>query len=205
MTFTSANVGAADFPPNPPISEEPRVAVDTDGDKTASDTAGVIQNQENRNIVLLFSVFLLQVKADANEAGLQTTSTDKDSISDEAPTESMNAVIPDQPDEPQYYGGGQAETSSSSSEMPDSPDAIQGISPEPVVAAVNNVEEDDEDESTDSEEGGKKKTGSGSVKPQGSTHIKQSPALPPQPIIPQPKTLKSRSSKRRSRTSRRQI
>eukprot|EP00064_Thunnus_orientalis_P019342 superscaffoldBa00004797_g19459 len=52
----------------------------------------------SRNVVLLFSLFALLVEGDldSNDAGIQAMSTDKDSTSDEAPTESMNAVSPDQ-------------------------------------------------------------------------------------------------------------
>ncbi|KAF0024120.1 hypothetical protein F2P81_022922 [Scophthalmus maximus] len=135
-----------------------------------------------RNIFLVFSLFILLVEGDldSNDVGMQATSTDKDSTSDEAPTESMNAISPDQPDEAQSFGGGPADD--------------------------------------DSDEGGKKKFGSRSAKPQRPpppaahvppmmpVHVVQSSALLPQPIIPQPKALvRSRASKRRSRTNRRQI
>ncbi|KAG7225286.1 hypothetical protein INR49_007133, partial [Caranx melampygus] len=160
------------------------------------------------NVILLFSLFVLLVEGDldSNDAGIQATSTDKDSTSDEAPTESMNAVSPDQPDEPHYHGG---------------------LPSEPAASAANSVEEEDEDETSDSGEGGKKKFSSRSAKPPSAAQsqqipprIQQSPALPPinpahvveipallpQPIIPQPKALvRSRTSKRRSRTNRRQI
>ncbi|XP_050934540.1 uncharacterized protein si:ch211-133n4.6 [Lates calcarifer] len=182
-----------------------------------------------RNVVLVFSLFILLVEGDldSSDAGIQVMSTDKDSTSDEAPTESMNAVSPDQPDEPQYYGGGPSDTSSSSSETADAPATNQVTAPEPAAAAANSVEEEDEDESSDSEEGGKKKFSSRSAKPQSpvqlqqpppnvqqspalppisSTRVIQNPPLPPQPIIPQPKALvRSRTSKRRSRANRRQI
>ncbi|XP_036949460.1 uncharacterized protein si:ch211-133n4.6 [Acanthopagrus latus] len=164
-----------------------------------------------RNVVILFSLFVLLVEGDldSNDAGIQAMSTDKDSISDEAPTESMNAVSPDQPD-----------TSSSSSETADAPAANQVTVHEPAAAAAISVEEEDEDERSDSEEGGKKKFNSRSVKPQSPavlpqnpvgfikspSHLPQSPALPLQPLIPQPKTLvRNRTSKRRSRTNRPQI
>lgn len=77
-----------------------------------------------------------------------------------------------------------------------------------------------EDERSDSEEGGKKKFNSRLAKPQSPamlpqnpvglikspSHLPQIPALPLQPIIPQPKTLvRNRTSKRRSRTNRPQI
>ncbi|XP_051812057.1 uncharacterized protein si:ch211-133n4.6 [Acanthochromis polyacanthus] len=160
-----------------------------------------------RNVVLLFSLLVLLVEGDldSNDAGIQAMSTDKDSTSDEAPTESMNAVSPDQPDEPQFYGAA-ADTSSSSSEAA-APEANQVTAPEPAAAAANSVEEEeDEDDSVDSDEGGKKKFSSRSAKPQSPVHVVQSPALPPQPVIPQPKAVVvRRTSKRRSRTNRRQI
>ncbi|XP_039676296.1 uncharacterized protein si:ch211-133n4.6 isoform X2 [Perca fluviatilis] len=175
-----------------------------------------------RNVVLLFSLFVLLVMGDldSNDAGIQAMSTDKDSTSDEAPTESMNAVSPDQPDESQYYGGGPADMSSSSSETADAQSANQVTAPEPVAAAKSEEEEDDE--TSDSEEEGKNKFNSRSAKPQSPVLPQQSPvlpqlstghiiispahALPPQPIIPQPKALvRNRMSKRRSRTNRRQI
>ncbi|CAG5887062.1 unnamed protein product [Menidia menidia] len=155
----------------------------------------------SRNIVLLVSIFVLLVEGDldSNDAGIQAMPTDKDSTSDEAPTESMNVVSPDYPDESQYYGKGPSDTSSSSSETSDTPVPNQVTAPE--------------DESTDSDEGGKKKFSSRSSKAQNPAHIAQSPvhvahipAPPPLPIVPQPKALvRSRVSKRRSRTNRRQI
>ncbi|KAL7382204.1 hypothetical protein ABVT39_018455 [Epinephelus coioides] len=154
-------------------------------------------------LLLSLSVLLVEGDFDTNDAGIQAMSTDKDSTSDEAPTESMNAVSPDQPDEPQYYGAGPSDTTSSSSEIADEPAAATAIS----------VEEEDEDESSDSEEGGKKHFSSRSAKPQSPAlppqspaHVIDSPAVPRQPIIPQPKALvRNRTSRRRSRTNRRQI
>ncbi|XP_040908907.1 uncharacterized protein DDB_G0284459 isoform X2 [Toxotes jaculatrix] len=152
---------------------------------------------------------------DSNDARIQAMSTDKDSTSDEAPTESMNAVSPDQPDELQYNGGGPSDASSSSTETGDA--ANQMTAAESAAAVANSVEED-EDESADSEEGGKKQFGSRSAKhpspvqpQQPPPRVIQSPALPPQPIVPQPivpqpkALVRSRTSKRRSRTNRRQI
>ncbi|CAI5661182.1 unnamed protein product [Oreochromis niloticus] len=158
----------------------------------------------NRNVVLLFSLFsllivLVEGDIDSSDAGIHATSTDKDSTSDEAPTESINAISPDHPDESHYYGGGPSDVSSSSSQAAD----------KPAVAAPNSVEEEDDD----SEELGKKKSSSSLANPQNSAlnhqspdHAIESPALPPQPVIPQPKTLvRSRTSKRRSRNNRRHI
>ncbi|XP_049458579.1 nucleolar and coiled-body phosphoprotein 1 isoform X2 [Epinephelus fuscoguttatus] len=157
-----------------------------------------------RKVVLLLSLSVLLVEGDfdTNDAGIQAMSTDKDSTSDEAPTESMNAISPDQPD-----------TTSSSSEIADAPAASQVTAPEPAAATAISVEEEDEDESSDSEEGGKKHFSSRSAKaqspalpPQSPAHVIDSPAVPRQPIIPQPKALvRNRTSKRRSRTNRRQI
>ncbi|TMS18711.1 hypothetical protein E3U43_011037 [Larimichthys crocea] len=166
-----------------------------------------------RNVVLLFSLFILLVEGDVNNAGIQAMSTD--STSDEAPTESMNAVSPDQP-ESQYFG---PSDTSSSSETADAPTAHQVTAPDPAAATANSVEEEG-DASLGSEEAGKKKSSSRSAKPQSNAlppqnpahiiqvpaHSPQSPALPPQPIIPQAKALvRNRTSKRRSRTNRRQI
>ncbi|XP_067334643.1 uncharacterized protein si:ch211-133n4.6 isoform X4 [Channa argus] len=163
-----------------------------------------------RRVFLLFSLFVLMVQGDldSNDVGIQTMSTDKDSTSDEAPTESMNAVSPEQL-EHLYHGRG-----------PSAPAANQVTVPEPAAAATNSVEEQD-DESADSEEGGKKRFSSRSSKPpHRPTHIQRnpsqaiphsflsvpSPALNPQPIFPQSKTqLRSRMTKRRSRTNRHQI
>ncbi|XP_036001252.1 uncharacterized protein si:ch211-133n4.6 isoform X1 [Fundulus heteroclitus] len=168
-----------------------------------------------RKVILLFSLCVLLVKGDfdTNDVGSQAISTDKDSLSDEAPTESMNVVSPDQPDESQYYAGGPSDTSSTSSETADTPAVDQVSAHEPVAASPSSAEEEDEEKGNDSEEGGKKKFSSRSAKPQSPAHTNQSPAhiiqipaLPPQPVAPQPKTLpRTRSSKRRSRTNRRQI
>ncbi|XP_058474432.1 uncharacterized protein si:ch211-133n4.6 isoform X2 [Solea solea] len=165
-----------------------------------------------RNVVVVLSLVVLLVEGDldSNDVGKPAVSTDKDSTSDEAPTESMNVISADQPDEAQFVGGGPSDSISSSSEIVDEPAVA-------AVAAVNSVEDDDEDESATSGEGGKKKFSSRSAGPPvhqsprllpiSPAHVIQSPALlPPQLIIPQPKALvRSRASKRRSRTNRRQI
>ncbi|XP_047461641.1 uncharacterized protein si:ch211-133n4.6 [Mugil cephalus] len=168
-----------------------------------------------RNLVFLVSlVLMVEGDLDSNDTGIQAMSTDKDSTSDEAPTESMNAVSPDQPDEFQFHGGGPADTSSSSSEAADAPTANHVTAPEPVaVAAANSVEEEDEDENADSDEGGKKKFASRSSKPQSPAHTHlsqvhdvQRPGLSLPPVVPQPKALaRRRTSKRRAKTNRRQI
>ncbi|KAG7500721.1 hypothetical protein JOB18_027453 [Solea senegalensis] len=175
-----------------------------------------------RNVVVVLSLVVLLVEGDldSNDVGKPAVSTDKDLTSDEAPTESMNVISADQPDEAQFVGGGPSDGMSSSSEIVDAPAANQVTAPEAAVAAVaavNSVEDDDEDESATSGEGGKKKFSSRSAGPPvhqsprllpiSPAHVIQSPALlPAQPIIPQPKALvRSRASKRRSRTNRRQI
>nr|XP_043908112.1 uncharacterized protein si:ch211-133n4.6 isoform X2 [Solea senegalensis] len=164
-----------------------------------------------RNVVVVLSLVVLLVEGDldSNDVGKPAVSTDKDLTSDEAPT-----------DEAQFVGGGPSDGMSSSSEIVDAPAANQVTAPEAAVAAVaavNSVEDDDEDESATSGEGGKKKFSSRSAGPPvhqsprllpiSPAHVIQSPALlPAQPIIPQPKALvRSRASKRRSRTNRRQI
>ncbi|MEQ2247839.1 hypothetical protein ILYODFUR_013196 [Ilyodon furcidens] len=146
-----------------------------------------------RKVILLFSLFVLLVKGDfdTSDVGSQAISTDKDSLSDEAPTDPRIT----------------------SSETADTPAGEQVAAPEPAAAALSSAEEEDEDEGNDSEEGAKKKFNSRSAKPpspahanQSPAHIVQVPALLPQPVAPQPKTLpKTRSSKRRSRTNHRQI
>ncbi|KAG7316869.1 hypothetical protein KOW79_019167 [Hemibagrus wyckioides] len=56
-----------------------------------------------RNIIIFctLAVLLAEADLDAANGGLQamSTGTDQDSTSDEAPTESMNSVSPDQPNE----------------------------------------------------------------------------------------------------------
>ncbi|KAI9535951.1 hypothetical protein NQZ68_038738 [Dissostichus eleginoides] len=145
--------------------------------------------------VLLVSVFILMAEGDldSNDVGIQTMLTDKDSTSDEVPTASINTVSLD----------------------PSAPAANHVTAPESGPAAANSVE-DDEDESRDSEEGEKKKSRSAKPQspapsPQIPAHViispaQPSPALSPEPIMPQPKAaVRNRTSKRRSRTSRRQI
>ncbi|XP_047006534.1 uncharacterized protein si:ch211-133n4.6 isoform X2 [Ictalurus punctatus] len=106
-----------------------------------------------RNIIIFWTLAVLLVEADL-DAGLQamSTGTDQDSTSDEAPTESMNSVSPDQPnDEPQHYNGATADASSTSAE------AGQAAGPQvnDVTAAdgaKSSTEEQDENESPESEE-----------------------------------------------------
>eukprot|EP00063_Salmo_salar_P023366 XP_013998201.1 PREDICTED: uncharacterized protein LOC106570419 isoform X2 [Salmo salar] len=63
-----------------------------------------------RNFLILCSLAVLLVQADFdtnNNHAAQAMSTDKDSTSEEAPTESINAISSDQPnDKPQYYNEG---------------------------------------------------------------------------------------------------
>ncbi|KAM4631340.1 uncharacterized protein ACJ7VT_000807 isoform 5-T5 [Polymixia lowei] len=172
-----------------------------------------------RKILLLCSLGVLLVEGDldTNDGSIQTTSTDKDSTSDEAPTESMNAISPDQYEEPQYYGG-PSDTSSTSTETGANkepqyyggPSDTSSTSTETgannMVAAADSVEEEDE-ESPDSDEGEKRKTPQRSAKPQPAAPPAPQPLLP-QPVEPQPRPQAVRSrapSKRRSRTNRRQI
>ncbi|KAM4631339.1 uncharacterized protein ACJ7VT_000807 isoform 4-T4 [Polymixia lowei] len=172
-----------------------------------------------RKILLLCSLGVLLVEGDldTNDGSIQTTSTDKDSTSDEAPTESMNAISPDQYEEPQYYGGpsdtsststetGANNTSSTSTETGANTPATSDMSGPDMVAAADSVEEEDE-ESPDSDEGEKRKTPQRSAKPQPAAPPAPQPLLP-QPVEPQPRPQAVRSrapSKRRSRTNRRQI
>ncbi|KAM4631341.1 uncharacterized protein ACJ7VT_000807 isoform 6-T6 [Polymixia lowei] len=160
-----------------------------------------------RKILLLCSLGVLLVEGDldTNDGSIQTTSTDKDSTSDEAPTESMNAISPDQYEEPQYYGG-PSDTSSTSTETGANTPATSDMSGPDMVAAADSVEEEDE-ESPDSDEGEKRKTPQRSAKPQPAAPPAPQPLLP-QPVEPQPRPQAVRSrapSKRRSRTNRRQI
>nr|XP_046216782.1 uncharacterized protein si:ch211-133n4.6 [Oncorhynchus gorbuscha] len=87
-----------------------------------------------RNFLIFCSLAVLLVQADFdtnNDHAAQAMSTDKDSTSEEAPTESINAISSDQPNAPK-------------------PNGVTG----PGVAA-NSVEDQEEDESSD--EGLKKK------------------------------------------------
>ncbi|KAL7829871.1 hypothetical protein AOLI_G00307560 [Acnodon oligacanthus] len=107
-----------------------------------------------RNILIFCAVAVLLAEADldAVDGGAQAMSTDQDSTSDEAPTESMNSVSPDQPnDEPQHYNGATADASSTSAE------AGQASGPQvnDVTTAdgtKSSTEEQDENESPESEE-----------------------------------------------------
>ncbi|XP_036421586.1 uncharacterized protein si:ch211-133n4.6 isoform X2 [Colossoma macropomum] len=107
-----------------------------------------------RNILIFCAVTVLLAEADldAVDGGPQAMSTDQDSTSDEAPTESMNSVSPDQPnDEPQHYNGATADASSTSAE------AGQASGPQvnDVTTAdgtKSSTEEQDENESPESEE-----------------------------------------------------
>ncbi|XP_062343102.1 uncharacterized protein si:ch211-133n4.6 [Osmerus eperlanus] len=112
----------------------------------------------SRNILIFLSLVVLLVEAelDTNDGGIQAMSTDKDSTSDEAPTESMNAVSPDHPnDEPLYDNRAAADASSTSAEAaPEAPkpNVVNGAG-----AAANSVEDDDEDDDSDSDEGARKR------------------------------------------------
>ncbi|XP_051729715.1 uncharacterized protein si:ch211-133n4.6 isoform X3 [Ctenopharyngodon idella] len=96
-----------------------------------------------RNILILCSLALVLVEADleAAEGGSQAMfATDHDSTSDEAPTESMNLVSPDLPNDASSTS---AEAGNSAPQVKDVPKAD---------AAKSSMEENDEDEAPDSDE-----------------------------------------------------
>ncbi|XP_048059677.1 uncharacterized protein si:ch211-133n4.6 isoform X2 [Megalobrama amblycephala] len=96
-----------------------------------------------RNILILCSLALVLVEADleAAEGGSQAMfATDHDSTSDEAPTESMNLVSPDLPNDASSTS---AEAGNSAPQVNDVPKAD---------AAKSSMEENDEDEAPDSDE-----------------------------------------------------
>ncbi|XP_041740831.1 treacle protein isoform X2 [Coregonus clupeaformis] len=144
-----------------------------------------------RNFLILCSLAVLLVQADLdtnNDHAAQAMSTDKDSTSEEAPTESMNAISSDQPND----------VSSTSVEVRQDAPKPNGVTG-PGVAA-NSVEDQEEDESSD--EGLKKRI---------------VPPPPPPPPAPQQNSRKlvgpaggnrrkapAPQQKRRSRPSRRQ-
>ncbi|CAB1320473.1 unnamed protein product [Coregonus sp. 'balchen'] len=136
------------------------------------------QGMLTRNFLILCSLAAVLVQADldtnSNHAA-QAMFTDKDSTSDEAPTESMNAISSDQPnsehDKPQYYNGGTADVSSTSVEVGQDASKPNGVTGP--GGAANSVEDRDEDESSD--EGVKKRI---------------PPPPPPPPPAPQQKSRK---------------
>ncbi|XP_052439195.1 uncharacterized protein si:ch211-133n4.6 [Carassius gibelio] len=96
-----------------------------------------------RNILILCSLALVLVKADleAADGGSHAMfATDPDSTSDEAPTESMNLLSPDLPNDASSTS---AEAGNSAPQVKDVPKAD---------AAKSSMEEPDEDEAPDSEE-----------------------------------------------------
>ncbi|XP_077051023.1 uncharacterized protein LOC143701544 isoform X2 [Siphateles boraxobius] len=96
-----------------------------------------------RNILILCSLVLVLVEADLEtaEGGSQAMfATDHDSTSDEAPTESMNLVSPDLPNDASSTS---AEAGNSAPQVNDVPKAD---------AAKSSMEENDEDEGPDSDE-----------------------------------------------------
>ncbi|XP_077051022.1 uncharacterized protein LOC143701544 isoform X1 [Siphateles boraxobius] len=107
-----------------------------------------------RNILILCSLVLVLVEADLEtaEGGSQAMfATDHDSTSDEAPTESMNLVSPDLPnDELLYYNGATADASSTSAEAGNSAPQVNDVPK--ADAAKSSMEENDEDEGPDSDE-----------------------------------------------------
>ncbi|XP_067282257.1 uncharacterized protein si:ch211-133n4.6 isoform X2 [Pseudorasbora parva] len=109
-----------------------------------------------RNILILCSLALVLVEADleAAEGGSQAMfATDHDSTSDEAPTESMNLVSPDLPNDASSTS---AEAGNSAPQVNDVPKAD---------AAKSSMEENDEDEGPDSEEAAAAAAAAAAVKP----------------------------------------
>ncbi|XP_060713383.1 uncharacterized protein si:ch211-133n4.6 [Tachysurus vachellii] len=109
-----------------------------------------------RNIIIFCTLAVLLAKADLDTAngGLQamSTGTDQDSTSDEAPTESMNSVSPDQPKgEPHFYNGATADASSTSAETGQAAEP-QANDVTTADATKSSTEERDENESPESEE-----------------------------------------------------
>ncbi|XP_051729714.1 uncharacterized protein si:ch211-133n4.6 isoform X2 [Ctenopharyngodon idella] len=106
-----------------------------------------------RNILILCSLALVLVEADleAAEGGSQAMfATDHDSTSDEAPTESMNLVSPDLPnDEFLYYNGAIADASSTSAEAGNSAPQVKDV---PKADAAKSSMEENDDEAPDSDE-----------------------------------------------------
>ncbi|TRY91267.1 hypothetical protein DNTS_035668 [Danionella cerebrum] len=141
------------------------------------------------NILLFCSLVLVLVEGDL-EAGSQAMfSTDPDSTSDEAPTESMNLISPDlHTDELLYYNGATADTSSTSSEVGNSD------------AAKSSMEENDEDESADSEEAPSPAVAVVVVKP--APVPVQRATKSHNPSAARKRSKPSSSSKKRSRNSR---
>ncbi|XP_034017127.1 uncharacterized protein si:ch211-133n4.6 [Thalassophryne amazonica] len=161
-------------------------------------------------ILLALIILLVEGELDSSDGVIQSLSIDKDSTWEEIPTEGMNAISPDQPDETHSYRGGQSDTRSTSAETADAPAVPDLPVPEsaaepqnPNPAAVNSVEEDDgEEESSDSKESSKKKPSSVNLQ----RRAPQSLAAPSQPGAGNPKvTVRSRASKRRLRTGPRQM
>uniref|UniRef100_A0A9J7YVZ3 Si:ch211-133n4.6 n=1 Tax=Cyprinus carpio carpio TaxID=630221 RepID=A0A9J7YVZ3_CYPCA len=104
-----------------------------------------------RNVLILCSLALVLVKADieAADGGSQAMfATDPDSTSDEAPTESMNLLSPDLPNDELLYNGATADASSTSAEA----GAPQVKDVPKADAAKSSMEEPEEDEAPDSEE-----------------------------------------------------
>ncbi|XP_051729716.1 uncharacterized protein si:ch211-133n4.6 isoform X4 [Ctenopharyngodon idella] len=95
-----------------------------------------------RNILILCSLALVLVEADleAAEGGSQAMfATDHDSTSDEAPTESMNLVSPDLPND----------ASSTSAEAGNSAPQVKDV---PKADAAKSSMEENDDEAPDSDE-----------------------------------------------------
>ncbi|XP_064201661.1 uncharacterized protein si:ch211-133n4.6 isoform X1 [Anguilla rostrata] len=112
-----------------------------------------------RDILLLCSLAVVLVNGDLDaDGGAQAMSTDHDSTSDEVPTESMNSISPDQPnDEPQYYNGGNGDPSSTSAEADHSDGHQPGNDANGSSDVTKSSIEDHDDENPDSDEGPKHK------------------------------------------------
>ncbi|XP_035286933.1 uncharacterized protein si:ch211-133n4.6 isoform X3 [Anguilla anguilla] len=101
-----------------------------------------------RDILLLCSLAVVLVKGDLDaDGGAQAMSTDHDSTSDEVPTESMNSISPDQPNDP----------SSTSAEADHSDGHQPGNDANGSSDVTKSSIEDHDDESPDSDEGPKHK------------------------------------------------
>ncbi|KAG1948399.1 uncharacterized protein si:ch211-133n4.6 isoform X1 [Pimephales promelas] len=139
-----------------------------------------------RNILILCSLVLVLVEADleAAEGGSQAMfATDHDSTSDEAPTESMNLISPDLPnDELLYYNGATADASSTSAEAGNSAPQVNDVPK--ADAPKSSMEENDEDEGPDSDEAA----------------VAAAAAVKPAPVPVQQRATKSHNASARKRS-----
>ncbi|XP_039534429.1 uncharacterized protein si:ch211-133n4.6 isoform X2 [Pimephales promelas] len=128
-----------------------------------------------RNILILCSLVLVLVEADleAAEGGSQAMfATDHDSTSDEAPTESMNLISPDLPNDASSTS---AEAGNSAPQVNDVPKAD---------APKSSMEENDEDEGPDSDEAA----------------VAAAAAVKPAPVPVQQRATKSHNASARKRS-----